>query len=171
MKNQPLVEHLENSMDDLDSSYDESDNYDDESDDYDDESDNYDDESDDLELLDSQQDSIESQEDALANLEDSLENMKCIMAVMFIIMTGMFFVMVGMSLWILTKMYRVETFVMNQLELITNRRHDMRDMYMLITLWIVWKVLCVSYDKISSWYAERKGKRVSWREEPMQNNE
>ena len=129
---------------------------DNESDDLDNESDNYDDESDDLESLDSQQDSIESQEDALAKLQDSLEIMKCIMAVMFIIMTGMFFVMVGMSLWILTKMYRVETFVTNQLELITNRRHDMRGTYTLVTLWIVWKVLCISYDKISSWYAERK---------------
>jgi hypothetical protein len=139
----------------------ESDDLDNESDDLDNESDDLDNESDDLESLDSQN-SLESQEDALANLQDSLEIMKCIMAIMFIIMTGMFFVMMGMSLWILTKMYRVETFVTNQLELITNRRHDMRDVYTLVTLWIVWKVLCVSYHKISSWYAERKGKQVSW---------
>jgi uncharacterized membrane protein (DUF106 family) len=138
MNNQPL--DLEDSIDD----YDSSDDYDDESDDL---------ESDDLESLD--QDSIESQEDTLANLQNSLEEMKCIMM-------GMFIIMIGMFLWILTKMDRVETFVTNQLELITNRRHDMRDVYILVTLWIVWKVLCVSYDKISSWYAERKGKRVSW---------
>lgn len=116
--------------------------------------------------LDNLQNSLERQTDARKRMENSLEEMKGIMAMMFVIMTGMF-------LWILTKMNRVEelTSKIDHLEFVMNQSIHTRGTYTLLKLWIVWKVLCISYDKISSWYAERKGKQVSWREEPMQHNE
>ena len=144
-QHEPLVERLEVSMDDLDDS------------------------------LDNLQNSIEYQEDVLDRMKDSLEEMKWVVVSMFIIMMVMF-------LWILTKMNRVEelTSKMDYLEFIMNQSIATRDVHTLVKLWIMWKVLCASYDTLlswyhtlstwyhtlSTWYAERKGKQVSWREEP-----
>jgi hypothetical protein len=90
-------------------------------------------------------------------MENSLITLKWAVAAMFIIVIVMF-------LWILTRMNHVEeSILIHSMEIRILYKLEaiwtlLRVVWMVGVAWIMWKVLCASYDKISSWYAQRKGK-------------
>ena len=103
--------------------------------------------------LDNLQISLQHQKDSWKRMENSLITLKWAVASMFIMMV--------MFLWILTRMNHVEESILihsMEIRILYKLEEIWTLLYVVGVAWIMWKGLCISYDKISSWYAQRKGK-------------
>ena len=74
---------------------------------------------------------------------------------------AMFIIMIVMFLWILTRMNHVEESILihsMEIRILYKLEAIWTLLYVVGVVWIMWKVLCASYDTLLSWYAQKKGK-------------